>query len=121
MQQSLFCLYRKRKQIKAIGFNVQRASSKVFFHSPSKSQGKRSEENRSRPGADVSCSHLSRLTFGASRATGKEENRGCKKRKNLSLEYEVLEMTETPITVYPERTAVDQHPAFEDYSFQSCS
>lgn len=32
MQQSLFCLYRKRKQIKVVGFNVQHASSKVSFH-----------------------------------------------------------------------------------------
>lgn len=80
MQHRLFCLYKTEKQIKVLEFNFQHASSKVSFHSPGKSQGKRSEENRSGPGAHVSCSHLSRLMFGASRATGIEEDRGCKKR-----------------------------------------
>ena len=40
---------------------------------------------------------------------------------HIYTEYEVLEMTETPITVYPQRTAADQQPAFEDYRFQTCS
>lgn len=90
MQQSLFCLDRKRKQIKVVGFHDQHASSKVSFHSSGKSQGKRSEENRSRPGADVSCSHLSRLTFGASRSTGEEEDRGCKEREPVTRKQNLL-------------------------------
>lgn len=40
MQQSLFCLYKKRKQIKAVGFSVQPASSKVSFIVQAKANGK---------------------------------------------------------------------------------
>lgn len=84
MQQSLFCLYNKRKQIKSGGIQHSASQQQGFVYSPGKSQWKRSEKNRSWPGADISCSHLSRLTSGASRATGKEEDRGCKEREPVA-------------------------------------
>lgn len=37
---------------------------------------------------------------------------------HIYTEYEVLEMPGTPIAVYPERTAADQHPALKTIVFK---
>lgn len=77
----------KRKLV--AGFSFQHANS-ISFHSLGKSQGKRSEKNRSWPGALASCSQLSRLTLGVSRATGKEgkgEREPVTRKQNLFLPH----------------------------------
>lgn len=74
----------EKKANKSSGIQCSASQQQGFVYSPGKSQWKRSEKNWSWPGADISCSHLSRSTFGASRATGKEEERGCKEREPVT-------------------------------------